>query len=181
MSFEKVAALCVASNSVYLTMPDVIAFDKNRDVRTFSGGIPVVTHAPCRAWSAHCSHQAKPEPGEKDLAYLCAHHLKVCGGVFEHPAHSRAFKACGLPLPGHPPHHGLWTLEVWQSWWGYPMMKRTWLCFAHIDPKQIRLPFTLHPKGFDRRREQVMSKNQRAATNPTFARWLVDLAKTVNP
>lgn len=75
-----VAALCVAPNSVYKTMLGVDAYDKGRDVRQFAGGMSVVAHPPCRAWSAYTSHQAKPEPGEKELGLLCADWLKREGG-----------------------------------------------------------------------------------------------------
>ena len=174
-----VAALCVAGNSVYKSMPGVECWDAARDVRTFDLDCPVVTHAPCRAWSAFCAHQAKVPEGEKELALLCADHLRRNGGVFEHPAHSRAFQAAGLPLPGQRL-ADLWTVEVWQAWWGYSMMKKTWLCFSRIDPENIVIPHRDHIVRGDRRRQQVMSKNQRAATCPAFAAWLVAAARTVS-
>ena len=51
-----VAALCVAPNSLYKTMPGVECYDQARDVRSFTGGMPVVAHPPCRAWSAYTAH-----------------------------------------------------------------------------------------------------------------------------
>lgn len=161
-------------------MTDVEVYDARRDARTFTGGMPVVTHAPCRAWSAHCSHQAKPEPGEKELANFCAEQLKKWGGVFEHPANSRAFAACGLPLPGAFPvrgKSGLWTIEVCQCWWGYPMLKKTWLCFSGVDPRNVHIPISLHPHGSDRRREQLMSHAERSKTTRSFGEWLVSIAR----
>ena len=136
----------------------------------------VVCHAPCRPWSAHCAHQAKPEPGEKELGPFCAEMLRQWGGVLEHPAHSRLFDAANLPKPGGS-HADLWTVEVWQAWWGYPMRKATWLCFCGVSPEQIEVPFRLHPRGGDRRTEQLMSKHQRSATTLEFATWLVDVAR----
>ena len=177
---ESVAILCVHSNSIYHSLPAVDCFDARRDVRSFTGGKRVVCHPPCRSWSAFCAHQAKPPPGEKELGPLCVEHLKREGGILEHPAHSRLFDHCGLPKPGDPPKDGLWTAEVWQAWWGYPMMKKTWLCFSGIDPHQVSFPFILHSRGADRRRQQVMSKNQRAATHPALAQWLVDHARKAN-
>lgn len=176
---ETVHILCCARNSIYKTLHAVDCWDEARDVRNFTGSGPVVTHAPCRAWSAFCSHQAKVPPGEKELALLCADHLRRNGGVFEHPAHSRAFKAAGLPLPGESL-ADLWTVEVWQAWWGYSMMKKTWLCFSKIDPANIKIPFREHVVQGDRRRQQVMSKHQRAATCPAFAEWLLAVARTVS-
>jgi hypothetical protein len=117
MGERVVAALCVASNSVYKGMPGVDVFDKARDVRSFAGGMPVLAHPPCRAWSAYTAHQAKPEPGEKDLGLLCAEWLRREGGVLEHPAHSRLFEAAGLPKPGKRS-GDLFTVAVLQAWWG---------------------------------------------------------------
>lgn len=96
----KVAILCASPRSIYKTFNDVEVFDKFRDARTFDGTIPVVAHPPCRAWSAFCRHQAKPEDGEKELGPLCVAHLIRCGGVLEHPAYSRLFDECNLPKPG---------------------------------------------------------------------------------
>jgi hypothetical protein len=115
-------------------------------------------------------------PGEKELGLLCAEWLRRCGGVLEHPAHSRLFAAAGLPTPGQSDGN-LWTIEVWQAWWGYPMRKATWLCFCNVPIERVRVPLILHPHGCDRRRQQLMSKHQRAATTEAFARWLVEAAR----
>jgi hypothetical protein len=174
-----VAALCVASNSAYKTIPGVHCYDKARDVRTFTGGMPVVTHPPCRAWSAYTSHQAKPEPGEAELGLLCADWLRREGGVLEHPAHSRLFEAARLPMPGQRIGN-LYTMLVLQAWWGYAMRKATWLCFSKIDLSDLSLPYQQHDSRSghgDRRRQQVMSKQQRAATTPAMAAWLVGAAR----
>ncbi|MCB1622262.1 MAG: hypothetical protein KDI44_16165 [Thiothrix sp.] len=173
---RQIAALCIAGNSVYKTLPGVDAYDMKRDVRTFDGGMPVVAHPPCRAWSAFTRHQAKPAPGEAELGLLCADWLRKEGGVLEHPAHSRLFDAAGLPKPGQRD-GDLWTLPVWQAWWGYPMRKATWLCFCRVKPDSISIPFRLHDQGADWRREQLMSKHQRAATTASFAAWLIAAAR----
>lgn len=153
-----IAALCVAPNSIYKTLDGVDAYDQARDCRQFAGGMPVVAHPPCRAWSAYTRHQAKPEPGEADLGLLCADWLRSEGGVLEHPAHSRLFDAAQLPKPGERK-GDLWTLPVWQAWWGYPMRKATWLCFSGVSLDDITIPFRLHDQGADRRRQQLMSKH----------------------
>ena len=174
-----VAALCIAPNSVYKQMHNVDAYDKNRDVREFTGGMPVVAHPPCRAWSAFTAHQAKPEPGEKELGLLCADWLRKEGGVLEHPAHSRLFEAARLPMPGQRI-GDLYTMLVLQAWWGYPMRKATWLCFSRVSVKDLVLPYVEHDSSSgvgDRRRQQVMSKHQRAATCPELAAWLVAAAR----
>lgn len=174
-----VAALCVAPNSGYKAMPGVECYDQARDVRSFPGGMPVVAHPPCRAWSAYTAHQAKPAPGEKELGLLCAEWLRREGGVLEHPAHSRLFEAARLPMPGQRL-GDLFTVPVLQAWWGYPMRKATWLCFSRVDLQLLDFPHCEHDSRAgigDRRRQQVMSKHQRAATVPTLAEWLVSAAR----
>ena len=173
-----VAILCASPRSVYHGMGHVDVFDRNRDARTFVGGMPIVAHPPCRGWSSKCRHQAKPEPGERGLGIWCAEQVRQWGGVLEQPAHSHLWHAAGLPNPGRGEPHS-WSVEVWQAWWGYPMRKATWLYFSRISPKAVQYPFRLHPKGGDRRAEQVMSKQQRSATTPEFAAWLVAMARKV--
>lgn len=173
-----VAALCVAPNSVYKALSGVDAYDKARDARTYTGGMPIVAHPPCRSWSAYCAHQAKPEPGERELALWCVEQLRREGGVLEQPAHSRLWSAAGLPLPGGTRNPDCFALEVWQAWWGYPMRKATWLCFFGLTYEDMPpVPFRLHDFGADRRRQQLMSKHQRSATTEPFARWLLDCAR----
>lgn len=175
-----VAALCVAPNSIYHRLPGVDAFDRSRDVRTFAGGVPIVAHPPCRTWSTYTRHQAKPDPGEKWLGMHCADLLRRWGGVLEHPAHSRLFEAAGLPPPGER-RGDLFTVAVWQAWWGYPMKKATWLCFSRVPLEATRPPFKLHDQRADRRRQQLMSKHQRSATCEPLALWLVDVARQSLP
>lgn len=175
-TLRSVAVLCVATNSIYKQLPGVDCYDAGRDARTFPGGMPVVAHPPCRAWSAFCAHQAKVPDGERELGVWCADQLRECGGVLEQPAHSRLFDAARLPKPGQSA-DGLTTWQVWQAWWGYPMKKATWLCFSRIDCERLELPFRLHAAGADRRAFQRMSKNQRAATCLPLAEWLLDAAR----
>ncbi len=150
-----------------------------RDVRSYTGGMPVIAHPPCRAWSAYTAHQAKPIPGEKELGILCADWLRREGGILEHPAHSRLFDAAGLPKPGQRI-GDTFTVQVLQAWWGYPMRKATWLCFSMVDMRMLDFPYVEHDSRSgegDRRRQQRMSKHQRAATIPSLAAWLVNAAR----
>jgi len=172
--------LCVAPKSIYHMLPGVEAFDARRDARTFSGGMPAVAHPPCRSWSVFTSHQARPAAGEAELGLWCAEQVRTCGGILEQPAHSRLWSAAKLPPPGDMTDSSSWSLEIWQAWWGYPLKKATWLYFRGIDHSIVVPPLKLHPRGGDRRREQAMSKNERSATHPAFAEWLVDLARKSN-
>ncbi len=173
---KNVAVLCCSKNSAYHNMPGVIAYDQERDARTFSGGLPVVAHPPCRAWSAFCRHQAKPAAGERELGFFCVDVLRREGGVLEHPAFSLLFEAAGLPEVGQCK-RGMFTIEVWQSWFGYPVKKRTWLCFSGVNLEKIKIPFCLTPQNGHRAVFASMSKRQRSETVPQFARWLVALAR----
>lgn len=172
-----VAVLCASRNSIYHAMRGVDVFDAGRNARSFAGGSPVIAHPPCRSWSAFTSHQAKPEEGEKELGLWCVNQVRNCGGILEQPAHSRLWKAASLPPPGDMSDPESWSLEVWQAWWGYPLKKSTWLYFRGIDPAEVDCPLKLHPRGTDRRREQVMSKNQRSETQLAFAVWLIQHAR----
>lgn len=173
-----IAVLCVQKTTIYRGMPGVEVFDKARDARSWLGGSPAVFHPPCRAWSNKCAHQAKPEPGEKELGLYCAEQLKKWGGILEQPAHSRLFKAAGLPLPNEAGTAQLWTAVVLQEWWGYPTEKRTWLCFSRIPKKAVQIPIRLQLQNRgDRRRWQIMSKAQRSRTPKEFAEWLVATAR----
>jgi hypothetical protein len=172
---QRVAILCCHTGSHYHSMRGVECYDIRRDVRTFMGGMPVVAHPPCRAWSAKCSHQAKPEPGEKELGPLCVEWLRKCGGVLEHPAGSRLWAHLALPVPGREA-GGLWCVEVLQSWWGNAQLKRTWLLFSGVDHQSVRLPRRLAPPLGNRRRWQLLSRKQRSATCPRMAQWLVNVA-----
>lgn len=181
-----VAALCVSGNSVYKAMPNVIAYDARRDARTFAGGMPLVAHPPCRLWSAYTKHQAKsPDPeAEKGLGLWCVSQAKTWGGVVEQPAHSGLWEAAGLPVPGSSANKPTaFSIEVSQAWWGYPMLKATWLYFHGVEWSSLTFPTKKHPHDSragigDRRRQQLMSKNQRAATNQAFADWLIAAARS---
>jgi hypothetical protein len=177
---HQVAVLCAARNSVYHEIPYVDVYDIDRDARTFKCDKPVVAHPPCRAWSAYCAHQAKPLPGERELGLWCCDVLRQCGGVLEQPAHSRLFAAGQLPVP--PGRLGdVWSMQVDQCWWGDSRKKATWLCFSMIDLADIVVPFCLRGSDAgDRRRWQVMSHQQRSATIPSMAEWLVDIARMAN-
>ena len=175
---DTVSVLFAARNSVYHSLDGVEVYDAKRDATTFDMSTPIVAHPPCRSWSAFTAHQAKPEPGEKELGLFAVDCLRKCGGILEHPAHTRLFDAAGIPHPGQPSRDGMWSLQVWQAWWGYPMKKATWLAFSGIDSSKVETPFRLHSMGADRRRQQLMSKNQRAATCLAFAQWLVNYSRT---
>ena len=174
---RQIAVLCAGSPSAYDNMPAVDVYNKRRDARTFPGGSPIVAHPPCRSWSAFCGHQAKPEADERYLGIWCVEQVRKWGGILEQPAHSRLWEAAGIPPPGGHESRDSWSASVWQSWWGYPMRKATWLYFCGVNPQYVQPPLILHPGNGDRRAEQVMSHRQRSETIRPFAEWLVAIAR----
>jgi len=178
MSTQKIAVLCVSKNSIYKSFKNCECYDIDRDMRTFDKSCPIVAHPPCGAWSAFCSHQSNASFQEKQLAPLCVDILKECGGVLEHPAHSKLWKYCDLPKPGQPPKDGLWSIEVKQAWWGDCRSKNTWLLLHKIT--DFYIPIRFHDPKQDTEQWNKLSKSQRAATPKEFAIWLVNLARKVN-
>lgn len=172
-----ITVLGVASNSVYKGL-EVEWYDKNRDLRNYEGKGPVITHAPCRLWSRSAHRSTAPE-SERELAVICANHVKNNGGIFEHPAHSRIFGS-ELPLPGEGTKK-LYTISIWQSWFGFRVKKPTWLTFSKIDKCQIDIPFELYRYDeWDKKWMTHMSVNQRSRTTEKFALWMIDLVKKVD-
>lgn len=184
-----VSILCAHTRTAYNFIPGVEVYDVKRDARTFCGGTSIVAHPPCKAWSVHCRHQAKfedqSESEMKEVGRYCVEQLRVWGGVLEQPASSLLFSDCGLPIPsmisGFQKSSREWSCEVWQSWWGYPIIKRTWLCFFGISPWHVQFPLRLHRFGRDARIWKNMTGRQRSETTFEFARWLVDQARLAFP
>lgn len=178
---KEIAVLCCSQSSEYKNIPDLDLYDVKRDALTFDGSSPIVAHPPCRSWSAFLSHLAKPEPGERDLAHFCIEKLKSNGGVLEHPAHSKLFTDGYLPLPGQPV-DDLKTIEVSQFWFGYPLRKRTWLCFSKVDLALVQTPFKLFPQAGSGQIQQFdnMSNKQKSYSTFEFCNFLVDSARLVS-
>jgi len=159
-----IAALFVQARSVYHKMSDVQAFDEKRDARSFAGGVPVVAHPPCRMWSRRTRHQAKGSLCEMALGLWAVQVVLREGGILEQPAGSCLFRH--LPPGGK-------VIHLDQSWFGFGTIKPTWLWCVRCEPRGM--PFFLYG-GDSHRSWQLMSRQQRSATNPVFARWLVDTA-----
>ena len=169
------AVLYARRTSVYKTMcADV--YDEERDARSFHRSCPVVAHPPCRGWG-RLRGMSCHTPEELDLGRHAVRTVQRCGGVLEHPAHSRLWPACGLPDPGAgPDDHGGWTLPVDQSWWGHRAPKATWLYIVGVSADDLPpIPFHL---GTAAGRVEAMGRAEREATPPAFARWLLELARS---
>jgi hypothetical protein len=142
-----VAALYVDPKGVYAGLPDVEVWDEARDARTYAGPWPVVAHPPCARWCRLAGMIEKlhgyrvGDDGGCFAAALAA--VRRFGGVLEHPAHSLAWPAFGLPRPAV---HG-WTTrlddpgfatEVEQGQYGHALRKPTWLYAVGLDPPELR-------------------------------------------
>lgn len=177
---QTVTILCASPRSVYRDLPGTDVYDQRRDARTYTGTTPTIAHPPCRAWSCHLATQAKPQPGEKDLAWTCLRIIQQNGGILEHPAFSRFWLAARLPPPLTQEHDFSWTLECWQHWWGLPVMKRTWLYFAKIPRNALPpIPFRLLVPTSQHKLWNTLSRSARSRTPRPFAEWLLTAARLV--
>ncbi len=193
MSSQKVAALYVDPNGVYSGRDDVDLWDEERDARLYAGPWPVVAHPPCNTWSlmANCRPEiVKGDDGGCFKAALDA--VRTYGGVLEHPAHTRAWAAHGLPTPlgwgcGWTQS---WIDDGWTCWidqrqYGHAAPKPTWLYYVGPPPPEL-----LWGKRTDAEQSSRSGRNGsgvvsthnhhhlRAATPPAFAEVLLDMARS---
>jgi hypothetical protein len=114
---------------------------------------------------------------ERDLALACVGKVRTCGGVLEHPFASTLFDVCKLPKPGGGTDmYGGFTLKIFQGNFGHLVPKPTLLYICGCTPADIpEIPFQLI--GETGRKFESLSANQRKATPPLFAEWLVSIAR----
>jgi len=187
-----IAALFVQTGGVYFGLPDVDPWDEARDARLYAGPWPVVAHPVCSAWGrlapinqARYGHKVGDDAGCFASA-LCS--VERWGGVLEHPAESRAWKAFSLPLPHRGrwrEGRGFWVTEVSQRAYGHRAQKRTWLlvrswcCPAPMDWSDPEPEATISflsnhgDSGLPR-----LSKREASATPPAFRDILLSIART---
>lgn len=191
-----VAALFVQPDGCYVGLDDVDPWPEDRDARKYDGPYPVVAHPPCQLWGKMANVNYKRWGGEhnrpgNDGGCFAAALRAVArwGGVLEHPAHSKAFAAFGLPKPvgiGWK-RVGLseWVCEVWQSAYGHRANKATWLYYSGRRPPfelNWERPKGTHQVGFQDRRgkarnKPILSKREANATPTEFRDVLLELAR----
>lgn len=180
---EPVAVLFARQDSIYKTLPGCDVYDIERDAGNFRGGMPVVAHPPCRAWGRLRTF-ARPRPGERELALAAVCHVRLNGGVLEHPAASQLWPVAGLPDPGTRDAWGGYTLPVHQHWWGHRAEKATLLYIVGTEPGDLPpIPYRIdEPTHVVQSRKRIghrphITKSEREATPLQLAQWLVEVAR----
>lgn len=190
-----IAALYVESGGAYFALPGVDPWDEARDARSYSGPHPVVAHPPCQLWGNFAFVNFKRwggehnRPGNDGGCFAAAiTSVRQFGGVLEHPAFSRAWNVHGLIAPRgigwSDCGNGEWVCEVWQSAYGHPARKRTWLFYKGAAPTELRWdrPSGTHQIGFHDQRgkdrnKPTISGKRASATPPEFRDALLELAR----
>lgn len=140
-----IAALYVARGGAYYGLADVDPWDEARDARTYAGPHPVVTHPPCQRWGRYWhggpSARVRRVKGDDGGCFAAAlEAVRRWGGVLEHPAHTSAWAAFGLPKPARrggwsePDAHGGRACHVEQGHYGHRARKATWLYAVSSAP-----------------------------------------------
>lgn len=188
-----IAALFVSRRGPYFGRPDIDAWDESRDARMYAGDLPVVAHPPCQLWGPLAAPNyarwggEHNRPGNDGGCFASAlASVNRCGGVLEHPARTRAWKAYGLTKPvgiGWQLCGDGWVCEVWQSAYGHRANKATWLYYVGPRPFDLRWdrPVGAHQIGFQDQRgkarnKPTLGKHESNATPPAFAETLIALA-----
>lgn len=193
-----VAALFVQPDGCYANRHDIDAWPESRDARRYAGPLPVVAHPPCQLWGSMAAvnfarwggeHNRPGNDGGCFAAALSA--VNSWGGVLEHPAATRAWKAHGLTKPtavGWQRSGEGWVCEVWQSAYGHRANKATWLYYrgtrAPHELRWARITGT-HQIGFHDQRgkarnKPTLGKREANATPPEFQAELLRLARWAN-
>lgn len=184
MDKNKVAVLFARKDSIYKEFEQCDVYDIERNALTFSGGIPIIAHPPCRSWGKF-KQFSNGDHKEKQLAIWAVRQIRKYGGVLEHPETSSLWNQLGLPLGSQRDKWGGFTLSVDQSWFGHRARKRTWLYIVGIEPAEIPaysinfrpVEFLINRSTGKGRQLPEVSKAEREATPPDFAKWLIELAQ----
>jgi hypothetical protein len=190
-----VAALFVEPDGIYSRISGVDVWDADRDARLYTGPHPVVCHPPCQRWTNFAALNFRRwggehnRPGNDGGCFASAlKNVRAWGGVLEHPAFSKAWKAFELPKPGigwcfaerGPNWRKHYVCEVFQSAYGHRAQKRTWLYYVGAnypgEARWERNPGTHQVGGFDRIKP-VLGEKEAAATPAEFADFLIKIAR----
>lgn len=190
-----IAALYIDPRGPYPRMLGTSScWDRERDARTYAGPHPIVAHPACGPWG-RLHHLYKGSEGGPELALCGVDQVREWGGVLEHPADSKLWRARRLPRPGDPPDAwGGYTIRVNQSDFGHVARKPTWLYLVGVPvhlsswrpPPREPTHWIGGGRGHDGKVRgavppgiKVCSAEQRRRTPRMFAEWLVFLAENV--
>jgi len=190
-----IAALYVQADGVYAGLPEVDIWPEERDARTYAGPWPVVAHPPCATWCKMAPvNQARYgiRIGSDAGCFTAAlASVRRWGGVLEHPAYSRAWRAHGLPWP---PESGGWQRDSDAGWccyleqgnYGHRARKASWLYAIGTELPDLRWGVAKHGGAWissDRPRSVLnalgiaqLSKKEASATPPEFRDLLLSIA-----
>lgn len=198
-----IAALYVETDGAYFGLGDVDPWDEARDARLYAGPHPVVAHPPCQRWCRFAKGIAAQYPqypvGDDGGGFAAAlDAVRTYGGVIEHPAHSLAWPAFGLPVPQKAGGWltnigGGWSAYVEQGRYGHPMRKATWLYAHGCNLPELRWGHTpdnamlgqykwgsrLYKPEHDRERPRVDGLH--SSTPEAFRDVLLDMARSAVP
>jgi hypothetical protein len=181
-----VAILFAMSPSIYDELPGVEVYDKDRDAKSFPGGMPIVAHPPCAQWG-RLRYFARKDVDEKALATWAVDQVREHGGVLEHPVGSSLWREKGLPAAGKRDSFGGFTLPVHQNWFGHRARKPTLLYIVGVEPRELpAMPLSISPPTATIETEirgrlgalPAVSRAERSATPRPFAEWLVAVARS---
>lgn len=177
-----VAALYVQTNGVYFGLPDVDPWDEARDARSYDGPWPVVAHPPCAAWCRWAALREMDGYGMRGDDGGCFGHaldsVQRLGGVLEHPAHSAAWAAFGLPEPtGYDWQLTTsgWVVLVDQADFGLRAHKPTWLLYVGDDPQPLT---PTHDASGAKPGPKDLTSKARHLTPPAFRDALLGMARS---
>jgi len=179
-----IAALFVEAKGVYAELSGVDPWDEARDARLYAGPHPVVAHPPCQRWGNFwygCPSRApRFQLGDDGGCFASAlASVRQWGGVFKHPALSRAWASFGLMAP---PRSGGWvwagdgigwTCHVEQGHYAHPCPKATWLYAVGVDLPSLRWGVSRAPG-----RVEAQWSDARNATPIPFRDLLLSIART---
>jgi len=194
-----IAALFVETQGCYFGLPGVDPWDINRDARNYPGPFPVVAHPPCERWGRFSDGSPLKktyQTGDDGGCFASALAVvRRCGGVLEHPAHSKAYEAHGIPAPLKSGWLQVgwceWVCQVEQGHYGHVARKATWLLF--IGPRPPELIWGPAPQRIPQKRLEERGRKsavrcgmvayqshlQRQRTPPEFRDLLLSLVETV--
>lgn len=176
---QTITAACVRTDSFYYQIPDVVPWDKRKNIFKCTDHYPIIAHPPCAQWG-RTAPLAKQDMVSKTLAVHCLAFIRKNGGVLEHPEASGFWEFAAIPVNGRRDAYGGLCVLVDQYDYGHPARKRTLLYFyglpAGVTAMQVayRLSqFSVRPTAPPRR---VMScvKADRELTPLPLAKALCD-------